>query len=244
MEREVPLPLYYCIKQDLLGAIEAGQLQPGGRLPSERELTERYGVSRMTVRQAIGHLEQEGIVRRVQGKGSFVAPAKVEEALVGLTSFTEEMLRRGLTPSTRVIGLESVWSERVAAQLSLSQHEPLYHLERLRLAGGEPMELEHLYLPAKMVPGLPEMDLTGSLYELLRRQYGLHLTNALQTLEAVVACESEADLLEVPIGSPLLAITRTAFSSTGEAVESSRALYRGDRYKFTISLSRKEADSL
>lgn len=244
MERSVPLPLYYRIKQDLLAAIEAGQLQPGDRLPSERELTERYGVSRMTVRQAIGHLEQEGFVRREQGKGSFVAPAKLEEALMGLTSFTEEMKRRGLVPSTRVISVQTIHSERIAAQLSLSANEPLYALERLRLAGGEPMEYERLYLPAHMVPGLPEMDLTGSLYELLERQYGIRLTNALQTLEAVIADEPEADLLQVPVGSPLLAIMRVAFAATGEVVESSRSLYRGDRYKFTVSLARKEDGSL
>ncbi|HLO01534.1 MAG TPA: GntR family transcriptional regulator, partial [Symbiobacteriaceae bacterium] len=159
MERTVPLPLYYQIKQDLLESMESGRLQPGDRLPSERELTEQYGVSRMTVRQAIGHLEQEGFIRREQGKGSFVAPAKLEETLVGLTSFTEEMQRRGLVPSTRVIRIETVQSERVAAQLSLPADQPLYALERLRLAGGEPMELEQLYLPVHMVPGLPELDL-------------------------------------------------------------------------------------
>lgn len=244
MERGIPLPLYYRIKQDLLNAMEAGQLQPGDRLPSERELTEHYGVSRMTVRHAIGHLVQEGLVRRVQGKGSFVAPAKLEQPLTGLTSFTEEMRRLGLVPSTEVIGVELVRSERIAAQLSLPADAPLYAMERLRLAGGEPMELEQLYLPAQMVPGLADLDLSGSLYELLERQYGLRLTNALQTLEAVLADEPEAELLQVPAGSPLLAITRVAFASTGEVVESSRALYRGDRYKFTVSLSRKEDGTL
>jgi GntR family transcriptional regulator len=244
MSRTVPLPLYYRIKQDLLAAIEAGQLQPGARMPSERELTERYGVSRMTVRHAIGHLEQEGLVRRVQGKGSFVAPPKVEQTLVGLTSFTEEMKRRGLTPSSQVLGIELIKSERVAEQLYLPAEAPLYAVERLRLAGGEPMEHERLYLPARLVPGLPERDLTGSLYELLRRQYGIRLQKALQTLEAVLADEAEAALLAVPVGSPLLAITRVAYATNGEAVEYSRALYRGDRYKFTVSLSRKEDGSL
>lgn len=243
MERGIPLPLYYRIKQDLLAAMESRELQPGDRLPSERELTERYGVSRMTVRHAIGHLEQEGFVRRVQGKGSFVSPAKLEQTLVGLTSFTEEMKRRGLEPSTQVISVETVCSERIAAQLSLPASEPLYALQRLRLAGGEPMELEQLYLPVHMVPGLPDLDLTGSLYELLLQQYGIRLTNALQTLEAVLADEPEAEILQVPVGSSLLAITRVAFASTGEVVESSRALYRGDRYKFTVSLSRKEDGS-
>lgn len=236
----VPLPLYYRIKQDLLTALESGELKPGDRLPSERELVERYGVSRMTVRHAMGHLEQEGWVRRLQGRGCFVAPPKLEERLVSLASFTEEMEARGLVPSTQVLSVEVVRSERIAAQLSLPTDEPLYAIERLRLADGEPMELERLYLPVRLFPGLDKHDLESSLYDLLDSEYGLRPMNALQTLEAVLAGEPEAELLKVAVGSPLLAVTRVAFSASGQVVESGRALYRGDRYRFTVSLARKE----
>lgn len=241
MERAQPLPLYYRIKQDLLVAIDEGRLQPGDRVPSERELTERYGVSRMTARHALAILEQEGFLRRVQGKGSFVAPPKLEQTLLGLTSFTEEMRRRGLVPSTQVRAVEEVRAgDRVAEHLNALPDERVYMVERLRLASGDPMALERVYLPARLVHGLSELDLTGSLYEILIQHYGIRLENAVQSLEAVLADPEEAAALHVPLGSPLLAMTRVSFAATGEPIEYVRSLYRADRYRFTVSLSRKE----
>lgn len=244
MERAQPLPLYYRIKQDLLMAIDEGRLKTGDRVPSERELTERYGVSRMTARHALGILEQEGFLRRVQGKGSFVAPPKLEQTLVGLTSFTEEMRRRGLTPSTEVRAVEEVRAgERVAEHLGVLPEERLFMVERLRLASGDPMALERVYLPARMVHGLPELDLSGSLYEILWKYYGIRLRNAVQSLEAVLADPEEAALLHVPTGSALLALTRVSYNSAGESIEYVRSLYRADRYRFTVALTRKEEGS-
>lgn len=241
MDRAQPLPLYYRIKQDLLVAIDEGRLQPGDRVPSERELTERYGVSRMTARHALAILEQEGFLRRVQGKGSFVAPPKLEQTLLGLTSFTEEMRRRGLVPSTQVRLVEEVRAgDRVAEHLNALPDERVYMVERLRLASGDPMALERVYLPARLVQGLAELDLTGSLYEILLQNYGIRLENAVQSLEAVLADPDEAAALHVPLGSALLAMTRVSFSAAGEPIEYVRSLYRADRYRFTVSLSRKE----
>jgi GntR family transcriptional regulator len=241
LDRAQPLPLYYRIKQDLLEAIDEGRLREGDRVPSERELTERYGVSRMTARHALAILEQEGFLRRVQGKGSFVAPPKLEQTLVGLTSFTEEMHRRGLVPSTQVRLVEEIRAgERVAEHLGAQPDERVYMVERLRLASGDPMALERVYLPTRLVHGLPEMDLTGSLYELLADTYGLRLHNAVQSLEAVLADPEEAAVLHVPLGSPLLAMTRVSYSAAGEPIEYVRSLYRADRYRFTVTLSRKE----
>lgn len=245
MEKVQPLPLYYRIKQDLLVAIDEGELQPGDRVPSERELTERYGVSRMTARHALAILEQEGFLRRVQGKGSFVAPPKLEQRLLGLTSFTEEMQRRGLVPSTEVRRVQAARAgERVSEHLNALPDESVYLIERLRLASGEPMALERVYLPTRLVEGLAELDLTGSLYEILRQRYGIRLENAVQTLEAVLADPDDAAALHVPLGSPLLAMTRVSFSPTGEPIEYVRSLYRADRYRFTVTLSRKEEGPL
>lgn len=195
----------------------------------------------MTARHALAILEQEGFLRRVQGKGSFVAPPKLEQTLLGLTSFTEEMRRRGLVPSTQVRLVEEVRAgERVAEHLKALPEERIYMVERLRLASGDPMALERVYLPMRLVQGLPDLDLTGSLYEILIQHFGIRLVNAVQSLEAVLADPEESAALHVPLGSALLAMTRVSYSATGEPIEYVRSLYRADRYRFTVSLSRKE----
>lgn len=195
----------------------------------------------MTARHALAILEQEGFLRRVQGKGSFVAPPKLEQTLLGLTSFTEEMHRRGLIPSTQVLAVEEVRAgDRVAEHLNALPDERVYMVERLRLASGDPMALERVYLPARLVHGLAQLDLTGSLYEILIQHYSIRLENAVQSLEAVLADPDESAALHVPLGSPLLAMTRVSFSAAGEPIEYVRSLYRADRYRFTVSLSRKE----
>jgi GntR family transcriptional regulator len=244
MEKGHPLPLYYRIKRDLLAAIEEGTLKAGDRVPSERELTERYGVSRMTARHALGTLEQEGFLQRVQGKGTFVAPPKLEQPLVGLNSFTEDMRMRGLLPSTQVrsVTVEPA-GERLGALLGLPAAEPAYRIERLRLANGEPMALETVYLSARLVPGLPDLDLTRSLYALLEERWGIRLAGAMQSLEAVLAGPEEAEVLHVLPGAPLLALTRISKNRAGDPIEYTRSLYRADRYRFTVSLTRKEDGS-
>lgn len=240
--KDVPIPLYYQIKARLLEAIESGQLKPGDRVLSERELTTQFGVSRMTARQALTEMESQGFLYRVQGKGTFVATPKLEQPLAGLTSFTEDMRRRGLEPAARVISAEEVVAGRkVARALGIGETASVYRLERLRLAGGEPMALEVSHIPSNMVPGLLDREpVEHSLYRVLEERYGLKLIRANQSLEAVAANAYEAEVLHVREGTPLLLLERVSRDAQDRNVEFVRSLYRGDRYRFTTELIRRE----
>ena len=240
--KEVPIPLYYQIKARLLEAMENGQLKPGDRVMSERELTAQFGVSRMTARQALIELENQGYLYRVQGKGTFVSTPKLEQPLAGLTSFTEDMRRRGLEPGARVLAArETVAGRRVARALGIGEAASVYQLERLRLAGGEPMALESAHVPAALVPGLLESGhMEHSLYRILRERYDIHLVRATQSLEAVAANLYEAEMLHVKEGTPLLLLERVARDTADRPIEFVRSLYRGDRYRFTTELIRRE----
>ena len=240
--KDAPIPLYYQIKTRLLESIETGQLKPGDRVPSERELTTHFNVSRMTARQALTELENQGYLYRLQGKGTFVATPKLDQPLAGLTSFTEDMRRRGLEPGAQVLSAEEVPAGRKAARaLGLSETALVFRLERLRLAGGDPMALEIAHVPAALVPGLAEEGaLERSLYGLLRERYGIRLIRATQSLEAVAANEYEAQVLHVKEGTPLLLLERVSRDEQDRPVEFVRSLYRGDRYRFITELNRRE----
>ncbi|MGE5675674.1 MAG: GntR family transcriptional regulator [Mycobacterium leprae] len=232
-----PVPIYYQIRSQILEAIEKGQLKPGDRVPSERELTERYGVSRMTVRQALVELESQGHLQRVQGTGTFVNTPKVEQPLYSLTSFTEDMQRRGLVPGSQLLSAQEVAAGRRAQQaLAIGENEPVARVERLRLGDGKPMAIEVSHIPAALVPGLLNEDLSGSLYKLLRERYGLMLRQATQSLEAVAARPHEAKLLGVREGTPLLMLERVVHNEHGRPIEFAQSFYRGDRYRFMVSL--------
>lgn len=240
LSSETAQPLYFQIKSKLLEAIASGQLQPGDRVPSERELTEQFGVSRMTARQALVELELQGYLQRVQGKGTFVNTPKLEQPLLSLTSFTEDMLRRGLIPGSRLLAAEEVPAGRRASQmLNIREADPVIRLERLRLAGGDPMALEIVHLPADLVPGILDGNLTGSVYRQLSEIYGIQLARATQSLEAVAARAYEEKILGVREGTPLLMMERVAYDIQGRTVEYTKSLYRGDRYRFTTELSRQ-----
>lgn len=238
LHKGLPIPLYYQIKTRLLEQIESGQLRPGDRVESERELTERFGVSRMTARQALVELETEGYLVRVQGKGTFVASPKFEQPLMALTSFTEDMRRRGLVAGAEVLSAAQVPAgRRVTIGLGLSEGSQVYRLERLRLAGGEPMALEVSHLDATYFPNLLEQDIAGrSLYEILREAYGIRLVRATQSLEAVPADSRQAEVLHVREGTPLMLMERISRDQHDRPLELVRSYYRGDRYRFVTEL--------
>ncbi|MHB9144353.1 MAG: GntR family transcriptional regulator [Symbiobacteriia bacterium] len=236
------VPLYTQLKERVWEMVDSGQLKPGDQVPSERELCERYGISRMTCRQALNDLVTEGVLYRVQGRGTFVANPKVTQGLLKLTGFTEDMLARGLVPETRVVSAEVVpASKKLAAYLDLPLGEHVVRLERIRSAGGQPMCLEQGHLPASRVPGLEQRrDLEGSLYHLLADVYDLRLARANETLEAVAARERTGEILEVAVGSPLLLLERVTWEADGRPIEYVRSFYRGDRYRFQTELVRRE----
>jgi GntR family transcriptional regulator len=229
-----PVPKHAQLREILLKLIE-GELAPDAPIPSERELMAGYGVSRMTVREAIGQLVSEGRLYSVRGKGTFVARPRVESQL-HLASFTEDMRRRGLEPSTVVLRAELADPPpQVQAALRLPAGHQAYRLERLRIAGGVPMALEEGWYVASVLPGLLDHDLTRSLYTTLAEEYDLAIDRAHQTVWAEVAEGATARLLGIRAGAPLLAFQRV--SSAGDlAVEHNTSWYRGDRYRVHMSL--------
>ena len=219
----------------ILGELASVQLAPGDMLPSERQLCTDYGVSRITVREAIGQLVAEGVLVRSQGKGTFVAHRPVRSQL-HLASFSEEMRRMGLTPSTRVLSVECTTPpEHTARALGLAPGAPAYRLHRLRLGDGVPISVDDAWYNAAYCPGLDSLDLTSSVYDILARRYGRRIDHADQTVNAGLAGEEIGRLLQVASTSPVLFFDRVA-SSAGIAVEHTRSWYRSDRYEVEMSL--------
>lgn len=243
IDKRSPIPMYYQIMRQLLEKIQGGAFAVDSILPPERELAETYKVSRMTVRQAIIELVNEGILVRRKGIGTFVAPPKLEQALSRLTSFTEDMAQRGLKAGARVISFEEIVPElAIRKTLGLGSEDKAYECVRVRLADDEPMALETTTLPLWLCPGLSRQDLENqSLYRLLADRWGVRLDYATQSLEPACASTYEASLLHVAAGTPLLLMHRITHNQVGRAIEHVKSLYRGDRYKFIIELRQKPA---
>ncbi|AYY15182.1 GntR family transcriptional regulator [Actinobacteria bacterium YIM 96077] len=212
-----------------------GELVPDAPIPSEREIVQRFGVSRATVREAVGRLVAEGRLYRVRGKGTFVSAPKVESQM-HLSSFTEDMRRRGHKPSTVVLGAdETVAPPPARAALGLDVTDRAFRIERLRSADGAPMAHEVSWLPASPLPGLLERDLTSSVYSILAHDYGRVLDSAAQTVWAEGADPLRARLLRVPAAAPLLVFRKTSYAS-GRPLEHVTSWYRADRYQVHMTL--------
>jgi GntR family transcriptional regulator len=218
-------PAHTQIETAIETAIERGRLSPGDRLPAERELAERYGVSRMTLRQALGALERRGRLVRSKGRygGTFVVEPKLE--LAGTSALSDQLRGLGLAAGARVLSAVERESDPEEALLG----ERVYAIERVRLANGEPVALERGAYAADAFPGMLDEPLEGSLYDLIRRRYEDVPVRAVERLEPGVASEPEADALGVGPGAPVMRVERTAYSAAGRAVEHSRDVFRGDR---------------
>ena len=231
-----PVPLHHQVYLDLRAALDTGEWRPGDLLPPERQLAGRYGCSLITVRRALSELTREGRLERTRGRGTTVLPPRIERDFGGTMSFTEEMQDRGLDPETKLIAArpESA-GEVVAAALRIEPGSPTLYLERLRAAGGEPLLLEQVHLPAEQFPGLLASDLEhGSLYDLLTARYGTRIVRAREALEPVLLRTREARLLGQRPRSPALQIEGIAFSAEGIPVEFARSYVRGDRTRYYI----------
>ncbi|MFP3713787.1 GntR family transcriptional regulator [Puerhibacterium sp. TATVAM-FAB25] len=224
---------YQAVRAYLADLIE-NELSEGDALPSERALTDRFGVSRMTVRQALDSLAADGVLVREQGRGTFVAPARVDFEM-RLTTFGEDVRRRGMAPGTQVLDAATVpASPRVAEQLALAPGEPVHEVRRLRSADGVPMSLEHAWLPARLLPAMLDDGVPESLYGALRAA-GYAPTWGEDTISASEATPEEAALLEMHASVALLRTRRRTYAED-TAVMYSQASYRGDRYSVVVPL--------
>ena len=231
-----PVPLHHQVYLDLRSALDTGEWRPGDLLPPERQLAGRYGCSLITVRRALGELVREGRIERTRGRGTHVLRPRIERDFAEALSFTAEMQRRGLDPETRlIVARPESAGERVAEALGLGPGSPTLYLERLRLAGGEPILLEQVHLPAERFPGLLASDLEHeSLYDLLQRRYETRIVRAREALEPVLLRAREAALLDQPRRTPALLIEGLASTADDRPVEFSRTYVRGDRTRYFI----------
>ncbi len=232
-----PVPKYYQLKEILRDMIETKKLGAGQVIPPERELCERYGVSRMTARQAVIELVNEGLLYRVQGRGTFVAEAKLRQGTGRLTSFTQDMQERGMQVSSVVLGIEVEEAGPVVARmLRIDPGDRIIRVRRVRNADGKPMALETSHLLYEVAKGILEVDLSEhSLYEQLGRM-GVRIASAEQSYEAVLVNDFESGHLGVPAGSPAMLIERITFDSEERPFEYVKSVYRADRYRITTRL--------
>lgn len=240
LNRDLPVPLYQQVYNIWKRRIELGELKPGDRLPTERELCDTYDVSQITVRQAIQMLVNDGLVVRRPRTGTHVAQRKFNQDLIRLTSFSEDMRSRGLRPGGRVLTMvEEPADAAVAVRLKLALKEPVVRIERLRTAENEPMAIEVFRIQSSLCPGLAQRDIEGvSLYDILTKAYGLDLAWADQSFEASTASQREAATLEIRKGAPVLRVERLTYTSTRHPLEYTTSVYRGDRYKLNVSMKR------
>lgn len=240
--RNSPVPRYHQLKEILRERIRSGEWKPGDLIPSERELSETYRISRMTARQAITDLVNEGVFYREQGRGTFVTNRKITQQLMRLTGFTEDISARGQHPGTKVLSAEMCPADEVTAErLRIAVGTPIFCLQRLRLADGEPLAIEWSHVNFKGCERLLKDDLEhDSLYKLLDTTYGVPLLEAEQELEAGLASEEDARLLTISAGSAVLYIRRTTYTERNQPIEYAQSIYCGNKYVFYTHLKRDQ----
>jgi len=239
IDKNSPIPIYHQLEEYIKAQIDSGELKPDETIPSERVYADMFQISRMTIRQALTNLVNDGYLYRQKGRGTFVNKKKFEQRLQGLTSFTEDMRERGFTPGSKLISFEIIPASReIADRLKLNENTPVYEIKRVRLADNVPMALETTYLPANLVKGLTEDIINQSLYQYIEEKLNLVIHEATQQIEASNAKDQELRLLEIEKGSPVLLILRTSILKDGIPFEFVKSVYRADRYKFVHTMQR------
>ncbi|WP_312874433.1 GntR family transcriptional regulator [Actinomadura litoris] len=223
------------VRRRLLAMLDG--MDVGDALPSERRLAADLGVSRPTLRQAIDGLVAEGLLDRRHGSGTYVSEPRIAVPLT-MTSFTEDMIRRGMRPGGRVLSFRTeAAGARIGRRLAMSPLEEVFTIRRLRLADEATMAIETLYMPRALMPGLRRQDLEGrSFYELLRGN-GVEIASGTETIEPTVTTEEEAAELGVPVHTPAFLFERVTRDAEGRPLEYVRSLYRGDRYRLELDLT-------
>lgn len=226
-------PLYIQIKEILQQQIETGAYAVGDRLPSERELSDAYNVSRMTARQALQLLQQSGLTRTQVGKGTYVS-RKIDQDLRDLTSFTQEMASKGLQPTSQVLHAELRPADaEIARRLGAQLGEEIVVLARLRLANARPIAIEIAHLRHALCPQILDRHdfAVESLYQVLQGQYGLHLVWASQVIAARMPDAEERTILGIRAQAPVLSLVRVTYDGHDQPIEYVRSCYHGERYQ-------------
>lgn len=234
LDRNAPEPLYIQLDRILRNNITSGLWKPGSAVPSENELCREYNISRMTARSVLTGLVREGLLYRVQGKGTFVPDNKVTTRSPGYLGIREQLEAQGFRIETRLLSFEEEpASPTAAAALSCMEGEPLFIIKRLRLMNGTPISIHHSYLPVSLCQGLSKRQLFGErqLCTVMEEDYGLTAAKVQETLESVLASKKQAELLDISAKSPLLLLEEMNYNSSGKVFEYSRIWFRGDKMK-------------
>lgn len=232
----MPESKHAMVRRQLLTVIDG--LRPQAALPTERALAAQFGVSRMTLRNVLAELASEGRVHSVQGVGTFVSEPRLSKEVL-VSSFTEDMQRRGHTPSSRVLMAQAVPASRDIAQaLGIEPGATVYNVERLRLADAQPVCIEDAHFPSAELPGLLEQDLTSSLYAIIRTRYERRIERAVTTVSAKALSRREANLLADRPRAAALRFERVTFDNRGRPIEHCDTIYRSGRFdlRYTVDL--------
>ena len=235
------LPAYIQIARALAGMLRDKALPPGYPLPAERALCDVFGVSRMTLRQAMGLLEREGLILAQRGRGTFVAHDLLRKQQQELRGFTEEILARGGVPESRLVsfGLTAP-PEEARAFFGLSSEDKVYEVRRIRLSDKVPVALETVLLTARLCPRLEQFDLArNSLYRILEQSYGVRIETCVEEMSAELPTSEQRRLLELPRNAAVLVVKRKTYTDLGQPVEFTGSAYRGDLYRAMVHSIRK-----
>ncbi len=241
INRKAKQPLYDLIEDNFRELITSGVLSSGNSIPSEWELSDLYGVSRLTVRRALDDLARQGWLERRHGVGTFVSHPTVTHIAPSKLSFTEQMRSIGRLPSSKLVHIRIIPAEAgLAARLKLQEGESVIEIMRVRLADAEPILLETTYLSQSRFPGLEQTEelAYASLYEMLGSHYQTYVTAMDQILEPVLLTRSEAKYLEAQVGAPAIKSEVVALTREGDPIEYSWSVTRGDKCKFFFSFRR------
>lgn len=241
IDRNEPIPLYYQLKEGLKALVQ--QVHEGDPIPTEREIGDRFQVSRITVRRAINELVREGYLITQRGKGTFVTRPKIERKITPMQSFSAAMSDTGHRPSSKLLSLrQERASQAIADLLHVEPDSWLWVVERLRLADNDPVALSliYLHLPPELVLTREMLEQAGSLWAILE-QAGVELVRSDEAIQAVAADDQQADLLEVEPKAPLLLIEGTVYTADGTPLEYHRIFNRGDMYTYRVEVNKTEA---
>jgi GntR family transcriptional regulator len=231
IDKTSPIPVYYQLKKLITAKIAAGEFAPNLPIPSERELGETLKISRMTVRQALNQLVNEGVLYREKGKGTFVSKPKIEQH--NIMSFSEIVKSKGMRPATKVLLFKKELPiPEVSELLDLQPHDPVYQISRLRLADDTPIGIETVFIPEKFCPDLERLELTASLYRLIGETYSWSISYVDNEIESSLPSPEEQKLLTLVTGIPVIRIKGQSFTESGIKLFYERSVYRADEYKF------------
>lgn len=213
------------------------KLKPHSQIPSARQLSSTYGVSTMTIRQALSSLQSDGLIYTIPGSGTYVSGEKLSKRLV-FVSFSEEIREKGMKPSSKILKAErvEVTNKKLANILQIPVGDAAYRIMRVRLADGVPLAIEDTFVPCDNAPGLLDQDLKTSLYEIFKNVYEKPVVRADSAVSPILLDKQQAGILKAPVNTPSLMFTLTAFDMRGRTMEHCVSIKRGDKYDFKFSI--------